>query len=102
MNRVVCTKFWSIYLSLLRNSNNLIKVCTKFNIHSINNINILKGHSKSRIKIFNQEEYLKRIRRRKERSMDSGYSELLLCPIMLEPKNPRREHLSCLQINDGQ
>ena len=55
MNRVVCTKFWSIYLSLLRNSNNLIKVCTKFNIHSINNINILKGHSsKSRMKIFNQ------------------------------------------------
>ena len=54
MNRVVCTKFWSIYLSLLRNSNNLIKVCTKFNIHSINNINILKGHRKSRMKIFNQ------------------------------------------------
>ena len=54
MNRVVCTKFQSIYLSLLRNSNNLIKVCTKFNIHSINNINILKGHSKSMMKIFNQ------------------------------------------------
>ena len=31
---------------------------------------------------------------------DTSDSELLLFPIMSEPKNPLWEHLSCLQIND--
>lgn len=63
----------------------------------------MKGHSISMKKIFNQGVLSEKdpMAAQEERSMDPGYSELLLCPIMSEPKNPRREHLSCFQINDG-